>query len=224
MRSMAMVYIGAGVTTRLLDPNWMRNAVSHSRQAVEVLQNQTRDVQSTNHEVRRQLVAAWRDQAKPLCFTILNDANRSLDRKKNAIEFAEVVHALNQAQIWCGGSEPLDESTEDWVVTRLIRIECLAAMGETEQAIREEEHLYDQSWATPILSAKPHFPVASKAAMTSLASSYCRGGFPDVISNAERLTASIDPVQYAKRRNRIITITEAALTGDHVGLRCLFVR
>lgn len=162
--------------------------------------------------------ANLRDQAKPYTLWGLKEEdkrNEYFDRAKKVLEGAECLFDSNAAD---------SPEQEDWILTRLARIECLAAMGEDQEVLR----LWDATMEHPRVQEAASGPEASrlyaKWVFASLAVRFARQDFDSMAAIAYSFAADPRNTRHGERVLRAQNMVSLAEQRDKRELRWLLVR
>lgn len=159
-------------------------------------------------------VAALRDQAKPYLLWGLGRSGREPqpDRCDDALS------VLDQSEALAGGEEPEEPAREEWLLTRLTRVQCLGVMGRADAAQRCWDDLRERTWAASWLG-QTGSPLGSKAALTGLALELAIGDLDSVAVSARSFRENSAYSSYGDRLRRVQQIEEAVGAGNLDAIR-----
>jgi hypothetical protein len=208
LEAVSLLYKAAGTTLRHAD--W------HPEYVVEKFQLADRIAREHGLEPLLR-AAALRDQAKPIVLWGWMDGQMRRDRHAAAL----AALAESEQIAWERIAE--ERAREEWLLTRLTRVECLSAMQQGQEAIRVYDETMQVGWVAEYLNARPASPLAAKAAFAAMATRLALSDLDSVAAAAGAFRSAPENAAFGERLERAETIEQAAMLGDADALRRLMI-
>ncbi len=166
--------------------------------------------------------AALRDQAKPLMAWGW-DPERGPDPNR-ASEAIEVLMASEREVGEEREPGQDDELRREWLFSRLTQVECLAAWGDADRALRMYEDAMEQAWAETLLAKAESATLSAKRAFAEIAVLAGQRNLDTLCERTSQFARSPVNAGYGERTGRARDLQDAATAGNEMRLRLLLVK
>ncbi len=167
---------------------------------------------------RTHRIPMLRNQAKPYAQWALRDEVRQSGW------FAEALSVALESEQEAGGDIPSDEVREEWLLSRLTRIECLVAMRQDNSAVRLWDETMNQEWVPAMVSRKADTALTAKWKFAGLSVLLARHDLQCLAAEAHAFQNDKHNAPFGERLQRAGRLATLAEAGDEDGLRSLIVR
>lgn len=160
-------------------------------------------------------VRATRDQAKPLLAWGLGWQGGSQFPGR----VREAEDTLLVAERAAGGSAPPDPLREEWLFTRMTRVEVLSVIGRPEDAKRVWDDTMGRGWVAGRLGAPNDKPLTSKARVSEMVLLAGAGEYDALAEKAGTFIRDPANAPYVDRLHTVASLRDAAVAGDAEKIR-----
>jgi tetratricopeptide (TPR) repeat protein len=166
------------------------------------------------------MITNLRDQAKPCASCAIERQGDTMARRYEE----EMLHVLRESELLAGGDQPESGLEDQWLLTRLARIECLTAIERYDEARRTWDDTLKSKWVEQQIDLNRQTPVAAKAAFTKAAVAFCEHDLDKLVAISRGARFHLNHGRYTDRIQRLVQIENYAVSGEEQELLKALVR
>ncbi len=201
VRSIGGVFRAAAQATRQRPAHHPKEAVRLAARGCQWLTEHGVDTTSQ--------IGTLRDQAKPLLYWGLGWHDGLADAR----QCDRALHVLDVAEQRAGGARPAEGFEEEWLLTRLTRVEALVALGRGGEACQIWDRSIGEERLDHIIHGRAASPLGLKLAFTEMALCIARQDLTSVLAMANRFCEDPGTKPFADRWLRASALQEIASMG-----------
>ncbi len=167
---------------------------------------------------RTHRIPMLRNQAKPYAQWALRD---EIQRSRC---FAEALSIARESEQEAGGDIPLDEVREEWLLSRLTRVECLVAMNQDTQAQRLWDETMDRDWVPAMVSRRADTALTAKWEFARMAVTLAHHDLCALAKHARAFQSDNRNAPFGERLQRAEHFAALAEGGEEDTLRAWIIR